>query len=58
MSRIPTPELIASGNEIAIARAITWVENAHPNALDLLKQLNGHSDVIGITGPPGAGKSS
>jgi len=58
VSRIPTPELIASGNEIAIARAITWVENAHPNALDLLKQLNGHSDVIGITGPPGAGKSS
>lgn len=58
MSRIPTPELIASGNEIAIARAITWVENAHPQALDLLKQLKGQSDVIGITGPPGAGKSS
>ncbi len=54
----PTPELIASGNEIAIARAITWVENAHPKAIELLKQLKGNSDVIGITGPPGAGKSS
>ena len=58
MMLIPTPELIADGNEKAIARAISWVENNHPNALELLKQLNGSSDVIGLTGPPGAGKSS
>ena len=58
MMLIPTPELIAEGNEKAIARAISWVENTHPNALELLKQLNGSADVIGITGPPGAGKSS
>ena len=58
MSIIPTPELLAAGNEKAIARAITWVENNHPQAQNLLKQLNGNSVVIGITGPPGAGKSS
>ncbi len=55
---IPTPELLAAGNEKAIARAITWVENNHPQAQDLLKKLSGNSSVIGITGPPGAGKSS
>jgi len=58
VSIIPTPELLAAGNEKAIARAITWVENNHPQAQNLLKKLSGKSDVIGITGPPGAGKSS
>lgn len=55
---IPTPELIAEGNEKAIARAISWVENNHPEAQELLMQLSGNAEVIGITGPPGAGKSS
>ncbi len=55
---IPTPELIAEGNEKAIARAISWVENNHPEAQKLLMQLSGNAEVIGITGPPGAGKSS
>ena len=54
----PTPALIASGNEKAIARAISWVENQHPQAQDLLTQLSGNSVVVGVTGPPGAGKSS
>lgn len=54
----PTPALIASGNEKAIARAISWVENQHPKAQDLLTQLSGNSVVVGVTGPPGAGKSS
>jgi LAO/AO transport system kinase len=58
MSFIPTPELIASGHERAIARAISWVENQHPNSLELLENLSGNTPVIGVTGPPGAGKSS
>lgn len=58
MSFIPTPELIASGHEKAIARAISWVENQHPNSLELLENLSGDTAVIGVTGPPGAGKSS
>lgn len=58
MSIIPTPETIAAGQERAIARAISWVENQHPSALELLEQLQGRTPVTGITGPPGAGKSS
>lgn len=58
MSIIPTPENLALGHERAIARAISWVENQHPGALALLEQLQGCTPIIGITGPPGAGKSS
>ena len=58
MSIIPTPENLALGHERAIARAISLVENQHPGALELLEQLQGRTPIIGITGPPGAGKSS
>jgi len=58
MSIIPTPALIAEGSERAIARAISWVENQHPKALELLEQMQGDCPIIGVTGPPGAGKSS
>lgn len=58
MSFQPTPELLRNGHEKAIARAISWVENQHPNSQELLVNLNGNAAVIGITGPPGAGKSS
>ncbi|MFN5694033.1 MAG: methylmalonyl Co-A mutase-associated GTPase MeaB [Bacteroidota bacterium] len=58
MSIIPTPENLALGHERAIARAISWVENQHPGALELRVQLQGRTPIIGITGPPGAGKSS
>ena len=55
---IPELPQIKIGNELHIARALSWVENQHPNALSLLKQMNGNTPVIGITGPPGAGKST
>ena len=45
----------------AIARAITIVENEHAGATDLLKRIypfTGKAYRIGITGPPGAGKST
>lgn len=58
MLLIPTPERIAAGHERAIARAISWVENQHPEALELLEKLGGNTPIVGITGPPGAGKSS
>ena len=58
MSIIPTPENLALGHERAIARAISWVDNQHPGAWELLEQLQGRTPIIGITGPPGAGKSS
>lgn len=55
---IPELPKIKDGDELHIARALSWVENQHPKALDLLKLMNGITPVIGITGPPGAGKST
>lgn len=44
----------------SVARALTIVENSLTGATDLLKSLtfNIHTPVTGITGPPGAGKST
>jgi LAO/AO transport system kinase len=45
----------------SIARAITLVENGGPDAAQLMKRVfpqTGKASVIGITGSPGAGKSS
>ena len=45
----------------AVARAITLIENDDPAAAALVTTLyprTGHAHIIGITGPPGAGKST
>ena len=49
-----------SGDKRALARCITLVENEWPGYEQLLKQLafTRSTPVIGITGPPGAGKST
>lgn len=50
---------LQAGSFIALARAITLVENDISPADDLLKSLVIRNiPVIGITGPPGAGKST
>ncbi len=52
---------VRSGDVRALARAISTVENHRPGWSDLLKSLFPHSGkarVIGMTGPPGAGKST
>ena len=52
---------IADGDTRALARAATGVENRDPRALEVLRELRpraGRAVVIGITGPPGAGKST
>lgn len=52
---------IKSGDAAAVARVISKVEDAAPDSADLMKQVYGLSRgglVIGITGAPGAGKSS
>jgi LAO/AO transport system kinase len=52
---------IREGDLRALARAATGVENGDPEARALLEELApfaGHARVIGITGPPGAGKST
>ncbi|WP_249869349.1 methylmalonyl Co-A mutase-associated GTPase MeaB [Oceanobacillus saliphilus] len=45
----------------ALARAITMVENDHPEKLEMLSDvfsLDKHAIYVGLTGSPGAGKSS
>ena len=51
---------IKSGSFQALARGITIVENELSGYAELLKDLNdtGNTKVVGITGPPGAGKST
>ncbi len=52
---------VRAGDARAVARAITLVEDGLPEARDLLAALFPHaggSFVVGVTGPPGAGKSS
>jgi LAO/AO transport system kinase len=49
---------IRAGDQRALARGISWVENATPEGLELLRSTGRKVPVIGITGAPGAGKSS
>src|SRR5205814_7230287 len=54
-------ERICAGDARAVARAISKVEDVSRDASQLMKQvfpLTGRGLVIGITGAPGAGKSS
>jgi LAO/AO transport system kinase len=52
---------LATGNMAALARAISVVENGRPGFERLLAEVHrsiGRARRIGITGPPGAGKST
>jgi GTPase len=52
---------LAGGRKVALSRAITLVENRAPGFRDLLAAVQPHvgrAHRIGITGPPGAGKST
>ena len=54
-------DTLRSGDPRALARAISTVENRAPGWSDLLKALfphTGQAHVIGLTGAPGAGKST
>jgi LAO/AO transport system kinase len=57
----PLAQQIQQGNERSLARAITYIENDHPDKLELLQDIHsmtGKAHYIGLTGSPGAGKSS
>jgi LAO/AO transport system kinase len=64
MSEATETELVADlldGNHRALARTITKIENRSPGYRDLVSALHGHTGeaaVVGITGSPGAGKST
>jgi len=54
-------EGVRAGEKRALARAITLVENGEPLAYDLVRDLYGETGrtyAVGVTGPPGVGKSS
>lgn len=54
-------ERLLKGETRAVARAITCVENGGADSAELMKAVfekTGRATVIGITGAPGAGKSS
>ena len=52
---------VRGGDRRALARAITLVENRDPLAYDVIADLypqTGNAYAVGLTGPPGVGKSS
>ncbi|MFQ5829313.1 MAG: methylmalonyl Co-A mutase-associated GTPase MeaB [Candidatus Methylomirabilia bacterium] len=64
MSKAKPEDLVArflAGDRLALARLITWVENRTAAVPEIMKQVHartGRAYVVGITGPPGAGKST
>jgi LAO/AO transport system kinase len=49
------------GDKVALARLITLIENHAPERNAVIERIyskTGHAHIIGITGPPGAGKST
>jgi LAO/AO transport system kinase len=54
-------ERLIAGDKRALARAITLIENDDPAGWELVREVfpkTGQARIIGITGPPGAGKST
>jgi len=52
---------LLKGDTRALSRIITRVENRSADSLDILRQLfrhTGKSQIIGVTGSPGSGKST
>jgi LAO/AO transport system kinase len=54
-------ERVLGGDRRALARLVTLIENEAPEAREYLAQLypqSGRAQIIGVTGSPGAGKST
>jgi LAO/AO transport system kinase len=52
---------VIAGDPRAIARAISLIEDEDPAGADLVRSIFGHTGrayLVGVTGPPGAGKST
>lgn len=56
-----TAEEVINGNRAALAKALTAAENEYKGAdkmMHIIEKAAGKAFIIGITGPPGAGKST
>lgn len=64
MTSLDIEDLIArarEGQPRAVARLLSLVEDVHPALRDVLRELTPHTGnawVVGLTGPPGVGKST
>jgi LAO/AO transport system kinase len=61
MSEAQLAERLMAGETRALARAIRMVEDRDPGIAELLRQVReraGRARVVGVTGPPGSGKST
>lgn len=61
---IDVPQLVAQmrdGSRRALARLLTCVENGHPKLAEIgaaIAPYTGRAQIVGLTGPPGVGKST
>jgi LAO/AO transport system kinase len=59
---VPTlSERVLAGHPRAIARAISLIEDEDPAGAELVRKIfgrTGNAYIVGVTGPPGAGKST
>ena len=54
-------ERLVAGDASAAARLISWIEDDEPSARKALAELHKHTGkahIVGVTGPPGSGKST
>lgn len=54
-------ERMLAGDQLALARLVSLVENRSPFVPDIMRAIYprlGHAYCVGVTGPPGAGKST
>src|SRR6187200_1097818 len=57
----PLAERLIAGDKRALARAITLIENNDPSGWELVREVfprTGRARIVGLTGPPGVGKST
>ena len=57
----PLSERLVAGDKRALARAITLIENGDPEGWELVREVyprTGAARIVGMTGPPGVGKST
>jgi LAO/AO transport system kinase len=61
MTAASLSERVLAGDPRAVARAISLIENEDPAGVELIGQIfgrTGRAYIVGVTGPPGAGKST